>query len=69
MANPMQRALAIALVQADENVALRGALGIANPRRDIAAANDNHERRQRTFAMVTDGQRSAGLTATRARVR
>ena len=60
MADQMERALAIAVVQADETVSLGNALFatewvIADLRRELIAANTDHVRTQRMFAVVSDG--------------
>ena len=60
MADPMERILAIAVVQADENVALGNALAaaewvIADLRNQIVAATDNLEVIRRTFTYVEGG--------------
>ena len=79
MADQMQRALAIAVVQADENVSLGNALFaaewvIADLRRELIAANKDHVRTQRMFAVVLDGfegviaELRAELEMTRARL-
>ena len=79
MADQMQRALAIAVVQADENVSLGNALFaaewvIADLRGELIAANKDHVRTQRMFAVVSDGYEGviaevrAELEMTRARL-
>ena len=60
MADPMERILAIAVVQADENVALGNALVaaermIADLRNQIVEATYNLEGIRRTFAYVEGG--------------
>ena len=60
MADQMERALAIAVVQADENVALGNALAvaertIADLRRQLAAVTNDHGRIQNTIVNVADG--------------
>jgi len=60
MADQMERALAIAVVQADENVALGNALVaaermIADLRNQIVAVTDNLEVIRRTFTYVEGG--------------
>ena len=64
MADPMERILAIAVVQADENVALGNALVtaermIAELRNQIVAATDNLESIRRTFTYVEGGYQHA----------
>ena len=79
MADPMERILAIAVVQADENVALGNALAaaertIADLRNQIVAATDKLDGIRRTFTYVVDGyphtvaEMRGELVTTRARL-